>query len=723
MKRVSTLRGLTVAMAATSGVTVVAVGATAQQDSAAPEEHILGEVTVTAQRRTENLQDVPIAVTVLTGDMLANKGVSNLVELQYAAPGFTVADYGSANVLNIRGIGRSAVDIELPSGVVLYRDGFPTFPGYFQNEPYYDIASVEVLRGPQGTFAGKSAAGGAVLIRTAGPDLSELSGKFEGEVGNYNYFGGTAVANVPLSGTFGVRAALHHEQRGDYLVDSLSGPYVGRPGEPRLNSVRLGALWEPRDNLSAEFRVDASDLDFGGNITTAYGHSLRHPVNDANFKYRDKSWRTVGNVKYTFENDLVLSSVTGWQRVHTVNNFDRNGSTPDFNRFDSEGVFELYSQEFNLISPDGVGPFSYVLGVFAQRTESEIFDWREEGFNIYLVAGDPYPTISLETPYLKREDEISAFADFKYSFAENWQVELGVRYSEYELWSDINVVLQTVPGAPPATPIFVGTPELREDDVDAKLTLTYRLGEESNIYGLVARGHINGGFNIVGGFPFDKEEIIAYELGWKASWAGGRVRTQLGGYYQTLSNFQAQFASADLPNQNILQNADGKSKIKGIEASMQARLDQFTFDVAAAFLDSELGVFPDVVDPTNPPAPGAPPNFVNLSGGTAPFSPEFTLNVGASYEFIVSPGLSLTPRVDVSHVDDANGAVFESPRTLIASRTLVNAALRMDRDRWYAEAYGTNLADKRYVAGVQDLGNIWYPGAPRQYGLRVGVSF
>ena len=296
MRKVLTLRGSRLAPAIHSVLFTFGSLAGAQQAAA---QDGLEEVIVTAQRRVENLQDVAIAASVLSGDMLANKGVNNIVELQYAAPGFTVADYGSANVLNIRGIGRSAVDIELPSGVVLYRDGFPTFPGYFQNEPYYDIASIEILRGPQGTFAGKSAAGGAVLIRTASPDLNGVGGSVEGEVANYEFYSVTGMINVPLSDTFGVRGAVYHATRGEYLVDSLTGPYEGTPGEQDLNSVRLGALWQPNDKFSAEFRLDASDLDFGGNITTSYGYSLRDPVNDADFKYRDRSWRTVANLYLT----------------------------------------------------------------------------------------------------------------------------------------------------------------------------------------------------------------------------------------------------------------------------------------------------------------------------------------------------------------------------------------------------------------------------------------
>lgn len=107
------------------------------------------ELVITAERRSTDLQKTPIAATVLTGEDLIKKGVDGLTDLAYASPSVTITDYGSANVFNIRGIGRSQVDVEVPSGVVIYRDGVPTFTGYFQNEPYYDMASVEILRGPQ----------------------------------------------------------------------------------------------------------------------------------------------------------------------------------------------------------------------------------------------------------------------------------------------------------------------------------------------------------------------------------------------------------------------------------------------------------------------------------------------------------------------------------------------------------------------------------------------
>ena len=158
----------------------------------------LEEIIVTAKRRSEDLQTASLSATVLNQDLLENKGVVDLYALQYAAPAVTVTQYGSANVFNIRGLGRSQVDIDVPSGVVIYRDGTPTLAGYFQNEPYFDMESIEVYRGPQGTFVGKNAAGGAVFINTNDPKLGE---EFDGSVelggGDYSAYEATGIVNIP----------------------------------------------------------------------------------------------------------------------------------------------------------------------------------------------------------------------------------------------------------------------------------------------------------------------------------------------------------------------------------------------------------------------------------------------------------------------------------------------------------------------------------------------
>ena len=686
---------------------------------------VLQEVTVTAQRRVENLQAVPIAATVLTGDMLQDKGVQGITALQYVAPSLTVSDYGSANVLNIRGIGRSAVDIELPSGVVLYRDGVPTFPGYFQNEPYYDIASVEVLRGPQGTFVGKSAAGGAIFIRTAAPDLTGFSGKIEAEVGNYDSYGGTLVLNAPVNDQLGFRLAARHIERNEAYVHSLTGDYTGRPGRPDLSSVRLGMLWQPLDSLSSDLRVDLSDLNFGGNLTSSYGYPLYDLVQRADFAYRDRSVRVVENIKYTLPNGLQLNSQTGYQTTHTRNNLDRNGNAPRYYVFDSAGEFTLYSQEIDLVSSDD-GPFSYVLGAFAQRTDSQFDDWRHKGFNFYgeagdlggLVQGSDFPYLGLEVPYRKREDEISGFVDVKYRFTSKLTAELGGRFSNYKLSHRTNLVLGDGT-SPPVIPFYAGSQHLSENDVDAKLSVSYEVMPDQNVYVLGSRGHVTSGFNVVGGAYFGKELVNDYEAGWKATWAQNRVRTQLGGYYQTLSNYQAQFASELLPGANILQNAQGDSHIYGFEASMQARLGQFNFDASLATLHSRLGSYPRVVNPFIP----GPDNIVSISGGKSPFAPTFSLNVGGSYTILLSDSITLAPRLDYGYISEQSGSLIVAPNTHLPARGLLNGGVRLQYAKAYADIYGTNLTNKHYVAGIQNSGDNWYPGPLRQYGLRLGYDF
>ncbi|HZF16118.1 MAG TPA: TonB-dependent receptor [Steroidobacteraceae bacterium] len=723
MRQFSSARGSGWALAAVASPLIIGSTSLAQDK---PASDVLEEVTVTAQRRVQDLQDVPIAATVLTGEMLEAKGVNGIYQLQYAAPSLTMADYGSANVLNIRGIGRSAVDIELPSGVVLYRDGVPTFPGYFQNEPYFDIGSIEVLKGPQGTFVGKSAAGGAIFINTASPKLHELSGNVEAEVANFSQLAATGIVNVPMGDTFAMRFGFRHLQRDDVMVDSLSGPFTGRPGRPNLNSLRMGALWKPNDKIDENFRLDLSDLDFGGNLTTSYGYPLFDLVQNCDYMYRDRSVRGVNNFKYDFEGGLVLSSVTGYQRTHTINNFDRNGNQPRVNIFDSEGTFTLYSQEFNLVSPDNAGPFSYVVGVFVQRTDSVILDWRQAGFNVTGEAGDLggfvqgslYPYLGLDKDYTKREDEIAGFVDLKYDLSESWETEVGLRYSDYDLAQDTDIVIGDGL-TPPTIPFFVGQQHLSEGDFDAKVSVTYKVTQDQNVFALISKAHVTGGFNIIGGDEFKPEEIWDYEAGWKGTWSGGRVRTQIGAYYQTFSNYQAQFANADLAGQNELQNAEGTSEVYGFEAALQAKFGAFSIDTSLALLDSKLGTFPNVISPFLPP----PDNVITITGGETPFAPKVSFNIGASYEFQTGGGMKITPRIDLSSQSEQSGSLIVNPATRLNARTLLNAGLRFEMGNWYADLAGTNLTDERYVAGIQDLGNIWYPCAPRQYGIKVGINF
>ena len=155
-----------------------------------------------------------VSASVLSGTQLDNKGVANVDALQFAMPSIVVNNFGQGNDFNIRGIGKAEHNTQTTTGVITYRDGVPTFPGYVQGEPYYDVANIQVLRGPQGTIVGQNATGGAVFVNTNDPVIGGgIHGYFNLNYGNYNEAGAQGAVNLPLSDTFAARVALYGSRR------------------------------------------------------------------------------------------------------------------------------------------------------------------------------------------------------------------------------------------------------------------------------------------------------------------------------------------------------------------------------------------------------------------------------------------------------------------------------------------------------------------------------
>jgi iron complex outermembrane receptor protein len=715
----------------------------------AQDKEALEEIIVTAKRRSEDVQTSSISATVLNQDLLESKGVVDLYALQYAAPAVTVTQYGSANVFNIRGLGRSQVDIDVPSGVVIYRDGTPTLAGYFQNEPYFDMQSVEVYRGPQGTFVGKNAAGGAVFINTNDPKLGEFDGSVELGGGNYSSLEGTGIVNIPVGDTAALRLAYRHYER-DHYYDSLTGNFTGHPGEVDNNSYRLGFLWQPSDSFSAVLKFDYHDLDFGGNPTTVFGQDPLGVVEQyANFEYTDESERAVLDLKYTFGNGITLTSLSGYQHIESVNNLDLNATVsppPVANVyiFNSRIDADFYSQEFNLLSADDQA-FRWTIGLFWQKQDSELPPWQEGGFN--FIGGPAFCQCTdfpwFTSPWDNEEEDRAVFAHGRYRINQQFELEAGVRYSEYERDQFTNYTLG-LGDSPPTIPF--ATPggdrqSISESDEDWQVALNWDTSETQYLYALVSSGHVSSGVNIFPPFmEYSPMEVINYELGWKARLANDQFHTQFSVYYETFDDYQANFAfDSVVPGLNnpTLRNAETESTVWGIEFSGQARVGAFSLDFGLAYLESELGTFSEVRDPfqcfdVNPvdgacddtDGDGQPNGIVNLSGAEVPFAPPFTGNIGVAYDIGLGD-FTLTPRVDFSHQDETQAALWSDPQVTLEARDLVNAQLTFgpNSGRWSAVAWGTNITDEHYVSGIQNNGTLYYAAPPIQYGLRVKINF
>jgi len=184
---------------------------------------VLEEVVVTAERRHTDAQHTAISATVLSGNDIADMGVVTVDALQFATPGATIDNFGQGIDFNIRGVGKGEHNSQTTVGVVTYRDGLATFPGYFQEEPYYDVANVEILRGPQGTFGGQNATGGAVFVTTNDPSINAgYSGYLQGQFGNYTELGLQGAVNLPISDTLAARFAFNSERRDSFY--DVTGP-------------------------------------------------------------------------------------------------------------------------------------------------------------------------------------------------------------------------------------------------------------------------------------------------------------------------------------------------------------------------------------------------------------------------------------------------------------------------------------------------------------------
>ena len=562
----------------------------AQAPASQEPEAVLEEVVVTAERRTTNLQETPVAAAVLSGEALEDRGVNSIEQLQFAMPSVTVQNSGQGNSFNIRGIGKTENSSSIGVGVITYRDGVAVFPAYMQTEPFYDIQSVEVLRGPQGTFAGQNATGGAVFITQRNPDFSGVNGYISGQYGNYDNIRVHGALNIPFSDTVAARFAFNRETR-DSFFDVQGTPMTrGVPGEYESSSVRASILWQPTDALRVLFKTDFSQVDMGGYPTSPYNSPLPLHTIATNGPYasQDDVLRSVLNISYEFSNGITFRSITGYQDGTTMVRADTDGTATLPFRFYDEVDQRLWSQEFNLISPDD-GPFNWVLGAYYQ---DDLITFPPGQFVTTTYVHPIFAPILYDT-FLEGENPkttAAIFGQVGFDLKDSLELQVGARYSRSTVEND------AVLTAPALSAMLTQNDSYDENAFTGKVALNWTMDDSNFLYAFVARGHKAGGLNgpnlaFVTPRPFDGEDVTDFEMGWKADFFDGRVRTQLGAYYNIYQNFQVIIIDPDNSAFTSIMNVAGDTTIMGLEATAQGRFGDFGFDVGLSLADSELGDF------------------------------------------------------------------------------------------------------------------------------------
>ena len=702
-----------------------------------------GDIVITAERRSTSLQRTGVAATVLTGEDLVRKSINTVEQLQFATPSLTVNTSGQSNSFNIRGIGKTEITSSIGVGVVTYRDGVATFPGYFQTEPYYDISSVEVLRGPQGTFAGGNATGGAVFITETNPTTDGVKGYALAQYGNYDDLKLQGAANVPIGDTLAVRVATNYERRDSFF--KVTGPWSGNPGNLSSISGRLSLLWQPDPHLRVLIKADYSNVDYGGfPATPAYSIVGGVPVantsdpftvtSNARLEGKDEFGRVSANISYTFDGGLVIRSISSFQKGTTQERIDTDGTAAGnpgvsvgndtFQDFAHE---QILSQEINIVSPD-TGRFTWLFGAYIQR-DSYTFP----AGNGYVALTPNSLLTSLRIVGTNPHTATAAFGQIGYELTDGLQVTLGARWSRTTSRNDA--------AFPVTLPLLgINTSLIQHDftadkKLDGKIALNWTIDPNNFVYAFVATGSKAGGLNGLNLFnvpprAFRPEEVTDYEIGYKGTLMGGHLRTQIGGYYNRYTNFQVSIVDPTTPNFNSIFNVPKPTTLYGLEASAQGSFAGFLFDFAASVSHSKVGRF-FAFDPrlahtgacNAASGPATTTGCVDLGGRRQTYSPQFTLSTGAQYAIPLSGDVTLTPRVDFAHISSVWGTLFER-RDLgdyLGARNILNAQLTLTTGKWTIGAYGTNLTDQHYIGSLN--GNRRLPGAPRQYGVRASVNF
>jgi iron complex outermembrane recepter protein len=734
----------TILLLSASFMWVTAVPAFAQDARPAPataDESIPSDIVVTAQRRSENIQNVATAITALSGDSLAESGVSVQRDLQSAAPAITITKAGVTESVNIRGIGLSSGSPNVANGVATYVDGLFQ-PPIAQGVELYDIQNIEILRGPQGTLVGSNSTGGAVFINTKRPELGKLGGIINLEYGSYNNLKGDGAINVPVGDNFAFRFATDQHTRDSYYTDI--GTAKNTPDRLSEHNERLSALYKS-NGLSVYWKGELTHRDTGGYAyqpipftqfnnpgalgATGVPYVIKFDSKTANV---ERAFNTALEIKYETAGGLVIRSLTGYQNKRIFNTYDLDGSSllgpVGIPEYQDQSVRErVYTQEINIISPTN-GAFNYVLGGYYQHNLIDVL--------LHITGTAPFQIIpTIDT----NKTNYAFFAQGNYKLSDQFEIQAGLRYNHFKVVGG-GAVFGTGIGTfgPPPLPITIvlapQTGTYSDDAITGKLSLNYKPNDNNLIYVFAARGYKPGGLNPPGA-TFNQETVWDFEIGWKSTFLDKHIRTQLGAFYNSYKNFQID-AIKPISGTNAVINVPGTSTIKGFEAQIQAKFGGLTFNASAAYVDSKLGTV-SIVNRWIPGATASLPLCTGMAvfpscfnypaaaviGGGGPnlLSPSWTWNASLSYKFDLGEDVSIEPRINYSNVSSQQAYLTYAPQDLIAGRSLVSANIALTYQKYKLEAYANNLTKEYYVTGI--TGTNQFFGAPREFGIRFGAKF
>ena len=713
---------------------------------------VLEEIIVTARQQSETLQDVPVTIAALTEADLDRYNITSLVDAAKMVPNMVIAQGGSGNgsSLRLRGIGSSSISAAFDHSVALNLDGVVVNRGRFIHNSYLDMRQLEVLKGPQSLYFGKSATAGVVSITTNDPGDEfefELGGGVETEYDGTFY---EMVISGPISDNFGARLAIG-ASKNDELFENYSfanDPNAGLNGAREYygdesTNMRLTLVWEPTDNFKAKLKYNYSEFDNSGG-GTAWSEELcaeashqRTVVLGAVFFQGVDDCKINGNTSkiglnpalrpglvqgyddgqpgleqetdfislqmdWDINENYSLTSITGWVNLEHWELDDYSYGAGVFGGLHNN-LYESLSQEFRL-SSNYDGPINFQAGFFWQEIEQE-FDAYQYAANIGLLAADPITGNGYD--YRKHHyldtDAISAFVAVYWDINDKTEVTFGARYTEEDKKGKIEIpYVHLFLQATFSAPELIDGLEFDDDNISPEVAINYYLSDDISVYAAYKEGFKSGGIDnsalptatlspADGDFSFlvyQSEEAEGFEVGLKGNFLDNSLRLNATIFTYEYTDLQVQlFDSTAIQFQTFNASA---LETEGLEFDVlwNTQVEGLTIRSAWAWTDTSYSK--DFVNATGE----------NLKGEDGAGSAPLTGYMGFTYDGELTGNWRFSVSADARFTDDYAWTATLNPYTQDSFWVSDAAFSVYSADgRHQFNLIGRNITDEYYITG------------------------
>ncbi|CAA0086928.1 Pesticin receptor [Zhongshania aliphaticivorans] len=723
--------------------------ATFAQSQTAP---TLEEVLVTAQKREQSIQDVPLSIVLATADDLQQNGVDSALELQRLVPNFYAARGSTVSNTRfvMRGIG-TAGNTAVDQSIAVFLDGIYIARPSAIYSSFLDIASVEVVRGPQGTLFGRNTTAGGIILNSVRPTMdNEFQGRLE--AGNYNSKLAEVIGNVVVSDKAAFRLAAQTQSRDGYGTVISDGSNFG---DEESWTVRGSGAFNFDNNVSWDVRVDAANITGDGqnanevvgsslsaaglaNLTQVVGgpQNLPELSDPTDFRVNhvvggdleDKQWGISSDLSWDLDNGFTLSLISGYRDYENLQDDEDIFFLPFSLVGRTSGLqSESWSQELRLISPEGLsdGRLSYVAGLYYYEEDATI----SEQLSLTTLFCDSFAPPALQAQcsagpledatdlvFTQTSESLAGYFQADYDLSNTLTLQVGGRYTSDDRSGRFYQQAENGFAA-------LALRGLEDTDLDfSDDTPTYRIGlnftpkDDRLYFASYSTGYKSGGFDSGGGVvardastrTFDSEEATNMELGFKGRFFAGRFDASVTLYRMEISDFQARSFDGSAFN---TRNA-GELRHQGLEAEWSwAASQMLTIAGGFAYLDSEFTDFVGApalpgCDDNSPDIAGCGPvgedrTVQDLTGGENHFAPEYTGNVRANLEGDLG-NWRWRGNLSVSYIGEQflGGAIDNNPQMIEDGYVLTSSRLTFisPQAKYELALFGDNLTDEDYCA-------------------------